>query len=274
MSRDVLHDGPSAVSTRTEAIKPHDVMSVGTRLSWNAILAGAVVTVAVYAALMALAGAVGVTARDQLHARPATFVLISIGVAMFCLLVSLFLGGLVVSRITVGEDKTEAIIYGLVLWGTLFTFALVAGSNLGINLLQGYGTFGNTGDAQPANPFLTDELANNLKLNEQQRATWTQMNRPVNPFLTDDVANRLNLTEEQRRTYEEARHQTNTLNPTIVAWVGFAGLILSILAAILGAVEGAGPELVFAQLRTRHPWLHSRIVAMTSRGNGAQAARM
>lgn len=272
-------DNRSDRAERREEIKPHDVMSVGTRLSWNAVLAGAVVTVAVYAALMALATAIGVTTRDQFHARPATFVLISIGVAMFCLLVSLFLGGLVVSRITVGEDKTEAIIYGLVLWGTLFTFALVAGSNLGVNLLQGYGSLSNdAASAQAANPFLNDDLAAKLQLTDQQRKTMNEMREPTNPFLSDEVANRLQLSPEQRQTYNDLRHQSQNINPTIVAWVGFAGLILSILAAILGAVEGAGPELVFAQLRDRHPWMRRRVVlapsGATTPGNGSRLAKV
>jgi len=262
---------------RRQEIKPHDVMSVGTRLSWNAILAGAVVTVAVYAALMALAAAIGVTAGDQFHARPTTFVLISIGVAMFSLLVALFLGGFVVSRITVGEDKTEAIIYGLVLWGTLFTFALVASTNLGINLLEGYGRLAKNSDSAPppANPFLTDDLANKLKLTDPQRATWNEIRQPANPFLPDDLAKRLDLTEEQRRTFNEVRHETTqNINPTVVAWVGFCGLILSILAAILGAVEGAGPELVIAQLRTQRRWFPSRVVAVAPAGNGSRMAKV
>jgi len=242
-----------------EEVKPSDVLSVGTRLSWNAILAGAVVTIAVYAALMALAAAIGISARDQLNARPTTFVLISIGVAMFSLLVALFMGGFVVTRITVGENKTEAIIYGLVLWGTLFTFALVGGANLGVNLLLGYGVMNQSSEnAQAPNPFLTDDLADKLQLNDQQKATYNDMRQPSNPFLTDEMANRLNLNGEQRQAFNNIRHRPQDVNPTVVAWVGFIGLILSILAAILGAVEGAGPELVFAQLRTRNQWFPQR----------------
>jgi len=252
---------------RKETIKPHDVMSVGTRLSWNAVLAGAVVTIAVYATLMALAGAVGITARDQFHANPTTFALIATGIAMFCLLVSLFLGGFVVSRITVGEDKTEALIYGLVLWGTIFTFAMVAGAQMGVNLGQAYG---NVVLAQKASDTASNKLLPGAQSSQKPG------NHPLSPAAGDQ-----SKTPDQQKTETAAQQvadDASRVDPAVPAWVGFAGLILSILASILGAIEGAGPELVFAQLRDRHGWMRRRVVLApagnTTDGSGARMVKV
>ena len=55
-------------------------------------------------------------------------------VMVFITLVSLFVGGFVVARTTVGENKLESIIYGLLLWGVLLVFFLVMGGALGMGL--------------------------------------------------------------------------------------------------------------------------------------------
>jgi hypothetical protein len=45
-------------------------------------------------------------------------------------------GGWVCSRFTVGEDQTEAVLYGAILWGTMFVMLLVLA---GIGLSMGMG---------------------------------------------------------------------------------------------------------------------------------------
>jgi len=255
---------------KREVIRPHDVMSVGTRLSWNAVLAGAVVTIAVYATLMALAGAIGVSAREQYYDRPTTYALVATGVAMFCLLVSLFLGGFVVSRITVGEDKTEALIYGLVLWGTLFTFAMVAGANLGVNLGQAYG---NVVLSQTASNAANNNLLPTAQNNNKNAGNNNAANNQ-NPGDNGAPNQNPNNPEHQKanNANQQVANDAARVDPAVPAWVGFAGLILSILASILGAVEGAGPELVFAQLRTRHNWFPRRggVALVPADGTGAR----
>lgn len=197
-------------------IEADDVISVGTRISWGAVLAGASVALAVMFALGWLSTAIGLSVRDAASDRT-----LFVG-SMICLLVtviaSLFVGGFVVSRITAGEDKTEALTYGIVLWGFLFaltTALATTGTNLGLNALN---VFSGNSSTRAAVPNLDD-----LGLSDRQ------------------------TTEVQKRFSEAAP----SVSPQAAAWWGFAGIILSMAAAIGGSVAGAGPTLVLRQIRER-----------------------
>jgi hypothetical protein len=198
-------------------IEADDVVSVGSRISWGGVLAGASVALAVMFALGWLSTAIGMSVRDAASDRT-----LFIG-SMICLIVtvtaSLFVGGFVVSRITAGEDKTEALTYGVVLWGFLFALTTALGTTgaaVGLNALN---AFGARTDASAATlPKLDD-----LRLSDQQVA-------------------------EIRARFNEA---TPTVSPQAAAWWGFAGIVLSMAAAIGGSVAGAGPTLVLRQIRQR-----------------------
>jgi len=202
---------------RKRRIDTDDVVSVGTRISWGAVLAGASVALAVMFALGWLSTAIGMSVRDAATNRT-----LFIG-SMICLLVtvvaSLFIGGFVVSRITAGEDKTEALTYGVVLWGFLFavTTALASsGANVGLNALN---AFGARSDANAATLPKLDDLG-----------------------LSERNAERLR---------DRLSAATPAVAPHEAAWWGFAGIILSMAAAIGGSVAGAGPTLVLRQIRER-----------------------
>jgi hypothetical protein len=197
-------------------IETDDVVSVGSRISWGAVLAGASVALAVMFALGWLSTAIGLSVRDAASDRT-----LFVG-SMICLLVtvvaSLFVGGFVVSRITAGEDKTEALTYGVVLWGFLFaltTALATTGTSLGLNALN---VFSARTDARAAVPNLDD-----LNLNRD-------------------------TLREVRARYESA---TPEVSAREAAWWGFAGIVLSMAAAIGGSVAGAGPTLVLRQIRER-----------------------
>src|SRR5437764_437975 len=127
-------DNDNRTEERTKRrIDTDDVVSVGSRISWGAVLAGASVALAVMFALGWLSTAIGFSVRDAASDRT-----LFVG-SMICMIVtviaSLFVGGFVVSRITAGEDKTEALTYGVVLWGFLFaltTALATTGTNLGL----------------------------------------------------------------------------------------------------------------------------------------------
>lgn len=143
-------------------------------------------------------------------------------IVIFNVIVSLFIGGYVVSRTTVGENSTESLIYGVLLWGVLFVFMLMTGAGLG---------FGSAMVATNAT-MAADDVAR-----------------------TPDFAEKLNLTETQkekaREVFQEAREATADVSPVTVSWMCFGGIVLSLLASIAGSVCGAGPELVIRRLRER-----------------------
>src|SRR5947209_20375475 len=106
----------------TTEVQVKDVVGVRSRISWGAILGGVATSVAVFFLLSVLGTAIGATI---LYRQGETD--ISTGAAIWAiitLVLALFAGGCVASQCTVGETKDEAVMYGVILWGTIFTLLL------------------------------------------------------------------------------------------------------------------------------------------------------
>lgn len=220
-SRTTYSDNGSSNGTDTglSKISPSDVVSVGTRVSWSAILAGGVVGLTTYATLSLLAVAVGLSTADLMRGK--TFAITAGIVSLFSLLVSLFVAGFVTSRATVGEEKQEAIIYGLLVWAVmLFVLLLpVAGASLGVG-------------------------------------AWAfNVVRVEDGISVDSMQEELGLSDRQAERYkamlENPRGLPANISPQALAWWTVGGILLSMAAAIGGAICGAGPELVIRRLRDR-----------------------
>src|SRR5207302_4330395 len=109
-------------NTNCKKAETHDLCSVGTRVSWGAIVAGASVALALNAVLWLGGAALGITVSESVSARTLT---LAAALWMMCSsLASLFVGGFVVSRMTAREEKSETILYGVILWGFLFACSL------------------------------------------------------------------------------------------------------------------------------------------------------
>jgi fatty acid desaturase len=217
-------------------VKVHDLMSVGKRVSWSALLAGVVVAIAVYATLMMLAVAIGVTTRERIADMPEQAAIVAAIIALVSAWAALFLGGMVASRVTVGEDKLEAIIYGVLLWGAVFVFSIIGGASMANTAVIGSGLWAQTEPAKEA-------------YREGKQALKEAQNAPPGNAQPDTQKSetKKKLDEIQGAT----RETLDRLNPTAVAWLTFLAMILSICAAVGGAIVGAGPELVVQQLRDR-----------------------
>jgi len=202
---------------RGERIEAKDVVSVGTRISWGAILAGAAVALTFMIMMGVLGTAAGLTVRDRMSDQ--SYFIGAMICSLVTLLASFFLGGMVVSRITAGEDKTEAMTYGVVLWGVVFV-ALAVLSTIGAN--TGFNALAVHNDAKAALP---NQFFDNLK-------------SPLTPEQVDEL-------------HAKLRNAAPAISATQAAWWGFAGILLSILAAIAGSVSGAGPTLFLRQIRAR-----------------------
>lgn len=182
-------------STREDAtaLPARDVLSVGSRISWSALLAGAFITTSVFITLGVLGVALGMTSHDAMS-QDTTF-LSAAAWSLGSTLVALFVGGYVTSRTTVGEDKTEALGYGVVLWGLMFVvLSLLSATGVGF----GY-----------------------------------------------------HALVEQMNVQQVAEKAANQVSPSRAAWWTFGIILGSMVAAVLGSLVGAGPELVVAQLRER-----------------------
>jgi hypothetical protein len=203
-------------------VEAHDLHSVGSRVSWGAVAAGAAIALALNAVLWMGGIALGITVSDQVSIRTLT-----IGAAIWMLmssLFSLFVGGFMVSRLTAGEDRQEAATYGVILWGLVFIGSLML-ANSGI-------------------------------------ATGTQMasmkpSTASESWLNKDVFKTAQLSDSQIATIEakrsEAQAAVGELDSKSAAWWAFTSLILSLGAAVAGSWLGAGPEFVLVRFTRRAP---------------------
>jgi len=202
-------------------VETQDVASVGSRVSWGAVFAGAVVALTLCIFLSMLGAALGLTIWDRTDTST-EHLATGAGIwAIVSLLVSLFVGGLVTSRTTVGEKKGEAMMYGVLVWAALIGMMAGIGA-AGQSAYFGFGNYlsraGQT-IAQPRDALTVDR---------------------AKEFFT-------NPTQEQVQkwnTRHSASPEAHNMSRVAAAWWAFAGIGFSLFAAIAGALFGAGPELV------------------------------
>lgn len=186
----------------------YEYASVRTRISWGAILAGAAVAMALYVLLMSLGVAIGLSVGDEMNARS-----LGMGAGVWgfiSLLIALFAGGWVTTQVTVGESRTEAILYGVVLWATTSVLLFWLSAN---GIQAGMST------------------AKAMQDMSRTEASSTAMTDPTaeNQF-------------PQTRIRDASREG---------AWWAFAGILLSMVAAIGGAM--VGPVELTVRRENRYP---------------------
>jgi hypothetical protein len=205
-----------------DVVGVEDIMAVRSRISWGAILAGAVVGVATLLVLGVLGGAIGLSStnevdRDTLAAGAALWALITSVVAMF-------LAGWITSQTAVGENNREAIIHGIIAWAVVLgiCFWLAAGGiGAGLRTITGIAQAGAAG----AGEVDWQEGARRAGISQETLDQWRAR--------ADQRAAALNDPANQEELQEQATNAT---------WWTFASMVLSLASAIFGAILGAGPS--------------------------------
>ena len=246
-----------AAST-TPSLKATDLLAVKSRVSWGAIAAGAMVSLAIYF-LMTLTGiVVGLEAEAR---RPDQ--LITLGLAIFSiltLLIAMFFGGWATSRLAVGETKGEAILYGIILWGVLFVGMLWLNSarvRVGFGAILGVasGSVIVTDDTAPAgasdnamastllerfNKEDGDKFVANLTktgLDEKQAKQVQQSTRDFLETLKTSAGAAATKPAEPGAADVMTRPREVSRQ---AAWYSLAGVVISMFAAVLGSLVGSG----------------------------------
>ncbi len=153
-----------------------------------------------YFLLSTVAAAAGMSIRERVD--PAKVAMGAVVWAFVTTAVAFFLGGVVTSLFTAGENKTEAMVYGAIMWAVLVVILLHLGT---AGIRHGF-----------------NALADSAYAVETASA-------PVTANTTQDA-------ENHRLALEAA---------TRVTWYAFFGTWLSMLAAVAGALVGAGPTFRF-----------------------------
>jgi hypothetical protein len=218
------------MANETQPVQVEDVTGVRSRISWGAILGGTVLALACSLVLTFFFAAIGLSLRDT-DIRSDAIGTGAIVAAIVTIMVSLFIGGWATTQLTAGETRREAVIYGVITWAAVTAVSL---GMVGMGIRAGYfALVGGTLVAQN-----TDTV---------QRQNWEQMlqNAGVSQA-TIDAARREFNAEKAAANQEQVERAAVT-----AAWIGFAGTLLSIGAAIGGALAGCGPTFRLFPVATR-----------------------
>lgn len=114
-------------------VAPEGSPSLPSRISWGAILAGAIVALSVGLMLNALGAGIGANTVDATARATPSASSFGIGAAIWLLisnLIGLALGGYVAARLSGTSDNTDGTLHGLAVWGTTFLISAVLLGNL------------------------------------------------------------------------------------------------------------------------------------------------
>ncbi|MEX2121758.1 MAG: hypothetical protein WD847_19395 [Pirellulales bacterium] len=208
-------------------LRAEDLVPVRSRLSWGAIIAGAVLALAVYLVLTLLGGAIGLTISDNVRTDS-----LKTGGAIWAILataIALFVGGWVTTQCTVGENKAEAVVHGVIMWGVVLAMLLwltATGVRAGFNAMVGMAYVG----SNAARNTSTEDWEAAARRSGVPQAT-----------INDWRQKAADAPAETRRGVDPANQQAAVETATQATWWTLLGTLLSMAAAVAGAMVGAGP---------------------------------
>ncbi|AWM36753.1 hypothetical protein GobsT_53950 [Gemmata obscuriglobus] len=206
-----------------EQLKMEDVTGVRSRLSWPAILAGAICAVATNLVLTLFFGAIGLTIAEA-GVRANAIGVGALVAALLSIIVALFVGGWVSTQLTAGENEREAVLYGILTWALVvgFSLALVGmGARAGYFALVG----GSMVAAQSPAAQNWEQSARDAGVSQERIDAWKANMDP----------NKAREAAADPATRERAERAAIG-----ASWAALVGVMLSMAAAIGGAMAGRG----------------------------------
>ena len=244
----------------------------GMKVSWGGIFGGVLVAVGLLLLLTALGVAIGISAADPGQTDAST---LGTGAGIWAgvsLLIALFIGGLVSTRIGAISDGATGFFEGALVW-VVSILMMVYFASSGVSMLAG-GAFQMVGGATQAISSVmqggggpnvdmsgsVDQIAQRLKdpKTAQQIASATGMQQSEVQATLSETAQRVeNNRDNPSQAAAEAKagmaqlmekakssgaleQKAQEVQPQAsrAAWITFGALLLSLLAAVLGAMSG------------------------------------
>jgi hypothetical protein len=217
------------------ARQPHDfapdMFAVKSRVSWGAIVAGAVIAMACYMVLTLLFAAIGVSLTETNIRENALGAGVIVAMVL-SLIFSLFLGGWVAAQLTAGENHREAAIYGLLTWAVYMGIALwFVGSGV------------RTGYFAAVSGAVVVQNADSTQWEEAARRAGVSPQR-IDDMKASTDANRAREVANDPRTQERVRETA-----IAASWLALVGTMLSMAACVGGAMVGCGPAFRLFRVR-------------------------
>jgi hypothetical protein len=271
-----FNDRRVRVSERRRGFYPALLSAEGKKVSWGGIFGGVLVAVGLLLLLTALGLAIGISAAQPGETEASTLGLGAGIWAGLSLLVALFVGGMVATRIGAISDRTTGFFEGVLVW-VVAIFLMLYSAASGIGMLAG-GAFKLVGGAavQSASSNVdmsggVDQILQRLRdpKTAQQLAAATGMQQGDVEATLNDTAQRVeSMRDNPGRAAAEAKQGMTQLmekakssgaleqkaqavkpQATKAAWITFGALLLSLIAAVLGAMSGRRDETELAAAR-------------------------
>lgn len=238
--------------TTPEPREPHDfapdVLAVKSRVSWGAIIAGAVIAMACYLVLTLLFAAIGVSMTET-NVRDSAIGTGLILAMVSTLVASLFLGGWVAAQLTAGENRREAAIYGFLTWAVFMGMAVWM---VGVGARAGYFAAMGGSVIVQNNPRVptVEEAAKQAGYSEQQIAAFKAS---LDPARARDAAN-------------DPQVRDKAMEGAITAsWLALVATMLSMAAAVGGSMVGCGATFrIFNVAPARPTTAPTRLIVPTA----------
>jgi hypothetical protein len=241
----------------------------GMKISWGGVFGGVLAGIGALMLLSSLGLAIGISATDPQDPNGAA---LGIGAGVWTaitLLVALFLAGWASTRLSMLWEKTTAMFEGVLVWVlSLILILYLTANGIGLVASGAFGLLGKTAEAvtssvssMDANALSSGNVDQILgRLRDPQTATLvagatgTSQEEAANTLR--DISQRVEAARnDPAQATREARQGMETLaaqakqnlaqtaaevkpEATTTAWITFAALVLSLLAAIFGAAVG------------------------------------
>jgi hypothetical protein len=270
-----FNDRRVRISERRRGFYPAILHAEGKKVSWGGIFGGVLVAVGLLLLLAALGVAIGISAAEPGETEAST---IGAGAGIWAavsLLVALFIGGMVSTRIGAISDRTTGFFEGMLVWVVAILMMLYfAGS--GVSMLTG-GAFRLIGGATQAlgaavqggmnvdvsggveqilqrlkDPKTAERIASASGMQQSEvqavlsdTAQRVQQNRDNPKQAAVEAKNGMAQLMEKARSSGALERKAEQMKPqaTKAAWITFGALLLSLIAAVLGAMSGRRDEV-------------------------------
>jgi len=250
----------------------------GVRVSWGGIWGGVLVALAALLLLTSLGLAVGVSAVNPTDADAES---VGIGAAVWSaasLLIALYVGGMVATRIGATHDRSTSLFEGVLVWiVSVLLIAYMAGAGIGLLATGAFKLVGGasqaigaiaTGEAPDLAQGNVDQIVQRLRdprtaqvlasatgmQEEDVRKQLAQIADKADAARSNPAQVASDVRESVRNMVDRARNEGRLAQAaeqakpgaTKAAWVTFAALLLSLLAAVFGALSGRRNPIVRA----------------------------
>jgi hypothetical protein len=264
---------------RRDRLYPSILQAEGKKVSWGGIFGGVLVAVGVLLLLAALGMAVGISAADPGQTDASTLGTGAGIWAALSLLVALFVGGMVSTRIGAISDRATGFFEGVLVWVvSILLMGYLAAS--GVGMLAG-GAFKMLGGATQAigavaqtaggmdvsggvdqmlqrlrDPGTAQKIAaatgmqaSEVQATLNETAQRVESNRDNPTQAAAEAKNGMAQLMEKAKSSGALQQKAEEIQPQAAkgAWIAFGALLLSLIAAVLGAMSGRRDEL---ELRT------------------------